>query len=279
MHVNASTLYIVATPIGNLGDITLRALQVLAEVEVVLCEDTRVTQKLLSAHNIEAKLLSYHDQNGETMRPKILHMLGQGESLALVSDAGSPLISDPGYKLGNAVREAGFKVESIPGASAVITALQLSGLPSDCFLFAGFMPRKKSERDAILERFGNLHATLIFFEAPSRLLETLEWLADAAPDAEVCVAREITKRFEEIIRGSPQTVLEDYSKRSEGVLGEIVLCLRLENKKISDAEMDAALQSAFKSMRLKEAAQFVAEQFKLPKNKVYARALELKKET
>jgi 16S rRNA (cytidine1402-2'-O)-methyltransferase len=278
MHVNVSTLYLVATPIGNLQDITLRALEVLGAVDIILCEDTRVTQKLLSAHNIEAKLFPYHDKNGEAMRPKIIDLLQASKSLALVSDAGAPLISDPGYKLTLAVREAGFKVEALPGASSVITALQLSGFPTDNFLFSGFMPRKNGERDAVLKQYRNLKTTLVFFEAPSRLLDTLSWLNEAAPDAEVAVTRELTKRFEEVTRGSPKAVGEDYESRKEGVLGEIVLCIRLANEEISDEALDDALLSAMKEMRLKEAAQYVAEQFNLPKNKVYTRALTLKKE-
>ena len=278
MHVNVSTLYLVATPIGNLKDITLRALEVLAGVDVVLCEDTRVTKKLISAHNIEAKLIAYHDQNGEAMRPKIIELLAANKSLALVSDAGAPLISDPGYKLAIAVREAGYKVEALPGPSAVITALQLSGFPTDIFLFAGFMPRKRGERDTVLKQYRTLKATLVFFEAPSRLLDTLSWLSEVAPDAEVAVARELTKRFEEVTRGGPKTILDDYQNRPEGVLGEIVLCIRLPNEAVSEETLDDALLTAFKEMRLKEAAQFVAEQFNLPKNQIYARALTLKKE-
>lgn len=279
MHVNASTLYLVATPIGNLGDITLRALKVLAAVDVVLCEDTRVTAKLFAAHNIDKKLLPYHDKNGEEMRPKILELLGSHKSLALVSDAGSPMISDPGFKLANEVRDAGFKVEALPGASSVITALQLSGMPTDRFLFAGFLPRKNGDREATLKQYQSLDITLVFFEAPSRLLDTLEWLADYSPNAEIAIARELTKRFEEVTRGNPKTLFADYQSRSEGVLGEIVLCIRLPQEKISDEAIDVALNQAMQHMRLKEAAQFVADQFQLPKNKTYARALELKKET
>lgn len=279
MHVNASTLYLVATPIGNLKDITLRALEVLGAVDVVLCEDTRVTAKLMSAHNIDKKLLPYHDQNGEAMRPKILELLRGNRSIALVSDAGSPMISDPGYKLANEVREAGFKVEALPGASSVITALQLSGMPTDKFLFAGFLPRKNGERESLLKQYQSLDITLVFFEAPSRLLDTLEWLSDYSPNAEIAIARELTKRFEEVTRGNPNTLLDDYKNRSEGVLGEIVLCIRLPQEILSEDAIDAALQQAMQHMRLKEAAQFVADQFQLPKNKIYARALELKKET
>lgn len=283
MHVNdpsltlsPRTLYLVATPIGNLRDITLRALDVLKAADIVLCEDTRVTQKLLTAYGIKARLLPYHDKNGEEMRPKILQLLAENKTLALVSDAGAPMISDPGYRLGIAVKEAGYKIEALPGASAVITALQLSGLPTDRFLFAGFMPRKDGERATEIARYRGVGVTLVFFEAPSRLLDTLGWLSQNAPDTQVAIARELTKRFEEITSGTPQELLANYEARKEGVLGEIVLCLRFPAQEITEESIDAALISAMQEMRLKEAAQFVAEQFDLPKNQVYTRALALK---
>lgn len=278
MNVNHGTLFLVATPIGNIGDITLRALEVLKSANRVLCEDTRHTRKLLDAHGINAKLEAYHDQNGEEMRPRILEWLGAGEKLALVSDAGMPLINDPGYKLANEVRAAGHVVTSIPGASAVLMALQLSGLPTDQFHFAGFMPRKDGDRKRIFEQLRPLPATLIFFEAPTRLLDTLAFLETHYPDAEIAVARELTKRFEEVAHGTAAALAADFTARSEGVLGEIVLVIRLPEQQVAPKDIDAAIVEALAEYRLKEAVQIVADRFGLPKNQVYDRALALKKE-
>lgn len=277
--VSPGTLYLVATPIGNLKDITLRALEVLAAADIVLCEDTRMTNKLLSAHGIEAKLFAYHDKNGDEMRPKVMQMLTEQKAVALVSDAGTPLVSDPGYKLVVSAQEAGHAVTAIPGASAVLTALQLSGLPSDAFYFGGFMPRKDGERKSLLAGLGSLKATLVFFEAPTRLLDTLQFFADAYPEAEIAVARELTKRFEESARGKPAALHADFAGRSEGVLGEIVLVVKLPEQVLAGEALDDAIREALKEFRLKEAVQVVADRFGLSKNQVYDRALELKKET
>lgn len=276
MKVNTGTLTLVATPIGNLGDITLRAIEALKAADKVLCEDTRQTQKLLTAHGITAKLVSYHDQNGEEMRPKLMGWLEMGEKLALVSDAGMPLINDPGYKLVLDAQGAGHTVTSIPGASAVLMALQLSGLPTDQFYFGGFMPRKDGDRRRMMQPLLRLPATLIFFEAPSRLLETLGYFKAHHPDAKMAVARELTKRFEEVARGTPAELEADYAARSEGVLGEIVLAVRLAERAMSEADLDAAITEALQEYRLKEAVQIVADRFGLPKNQVYDRALALK---
>lgn len=277
--VAPGTLYLVATPIGNLKDITLRALEVLAAADIVLCEDTRVTHKLLSAHGIEAKLFAYHDKNGEEMRPKVMQMLAEKKAVALVSDAGTPLVSDPGYKLVTSAQELGHTVTAIPGASAVLTALQLSGLPSDAFYFGGFMPRKDGERKSLIAGLSALEATLVFFEAPTRLLDTLQFFSETYPDAEIAVARELTKRFEEAARSKPAALLADFSGRSEGVLGEIVLVIKLPQQTLSGDALDDAIRQALKEFRLKEAVQVVADRFGLSKNQVYDRALELKKET
>lgn len=278
MKVNTGTLTLVATPIGNLGDITLRALEALKSADKVLCEDTRQTRKLLTAHGIDAKLVAYHDQNGEAMRPKVLGWLEMGERLALVSDAGMPLINDPGYKLVGDAQEQGYAVTSIPGASAVLMALQLSGLPTDQFYFGGFVPRKEGDRVKAMQALLNLPATLLFFEAPSRLLETLAFFKANHPDAEMAVARELTKRFEEVKRGTPAELEADYAARAEGVLGEIVLAIRLPERTMSEADLDSAIVEALASYRLKEAVQIVADRFGLPKNQVYDRALALKGE-
>lgn len=200
------SLFIVATPIGNLEDITLRALRVLREADLIACEDTRQTQKLLHHYDIRRPLVSYHEHNEAAQTAALLERLQQGETVALVSDAGTPLISDPGYRIVHAARAAGLPVVPIPGPSAVMAALSAAGLPTDAFLFAGFAPAKTGARRRWLEEQRNLAATLVFYEAPHRIVETLEDIAEVLGNAPVVLAREITKLHEEFLTGTASEV-------------------------------------------------------------------------
>jgi 16S rRNA (cytidine1402-2'-O)-methyltransferase len=193
---------LVATPIGNLRDITLRALDVLSAADRIVCEDSRVTRKLLSAHNLSRPLVSYHEYNAEKVRPRLIRALQDGQSVALVSDAGTPLISDPGFKLVRAAQQAGHAVTCIPGPSAALTALTLSGLPSDRFLFAGFLPPKAGARRKALETLAAIPATLVIFESARRLPATLAAMAEVLGDRPAALTRELTKRFEEVRHGT-----------------------------------------------------------------------------
>ena len=203
-------LYLTAVPIGNARDITLRALDMLAAVDAIACEDTRVTGKLLGLYGISGSLISYHDHNADKMRPAILKRIAQGQSVALVSDAGTPLISDPGYKLVRAAQDQGLTVTCLPGASAPLAGLLLSGLPSDRFLFAGFAPSRSAARRAFFASLSPVQATLVFFESAKRLPASLADLAATLGDREAAVTRELTKRFEEARRGTLASLAEHY---------------------------------------------------------------------
>ncbi|NTU76559.1 MAG: 16S rRNA (cytidine(1402)-2'-O)-methyltransferase [Alphaproteobacteria bacterium] len=223
----APGLYIVATPIGNLGDITLRALWTLREADVVICEDTRVTGGLLHRYGLKKPLLSYHDHNAEERQPEILARLAQGQKVALVSDAGTPLISDPGYKMVQACRAAAFSVVAVPGASAALTALTVAGLPTDKFLFVGFLPPKQTARRKALEDFNAVSATLVFYEAPARLGAMLADLRDIlGAERPAAVARELTKLFEEVKTQSLTELAAAYAEEKE-TKGEIVGLVRV----------------------------------------------------
>ena len=271
-------LYVVSTPIGNLRDITLRALDILASVDCVMAEDTRVARKLMDAYGLRPQLRPYHDHNGEKERPAILRSLEEGKRIALISDAGTPLISDPGFKL---VREAvalGHNVVSIPGASAPLAGLALSGLPSDRFLFAGFPPPKSAARKRYFQEFTNLQATLIFFEGPSRLADSLADMVAIFGNREAVLARELTKRFEEAVRGPLPQLAENIADTGPPK-GEIVLLLGPptdESAKLTPEQLDVALETALADMSLKSASQMVADQFGLKRRDVYQRALQLK---
>jgi len=216
------TLYIVATPIGNLEDITLRALRILSEVKVVLCEDTRTTAKLLRAHHITTKTESYHARSVDSRTENIVIRLTLGEDMALVSDAGTPTISDPGSRLVSAARAAGVKVEPIPGASAVITALSAAGVPASEFLFLGFLPHKKG-RQTLFREIGESKRTVVFYESPHRILKAMTSLLEVAPQKKVTLARELTKIYEEFISGSPAEVLETLKSDKNHQKGEFVV--------------------------------------------------------
>ncbi len=266
-----------ATPIGNAGDITLRALDTLKRVGAVLCEDTRVTSKLFAIHGIRAPLVAYHDHNAETMRPQVLARLKKGEALALVSDAGTPLISDPGYKLVQACVAEGIAVTALPGASAVLTALTLAALPTDRFFFAGFLPPKSAARRTEIEALKAIPASLVFYEAPQRLAECLKDLADVLGDRPAAVARELTKRYEETRRETLPALAARYAAE-ETPKGEIVIVVgppAAEEQAIDAADLDAQLATALAQTTLRDAVAVVAEATGLPRRQVYQRALAL----
>lgn len=273
-------LYIVSTPIGNLADITYRAVEVLKNCDMILCEDRRVTQKLLNTYSIKSRMMTYHEHNAEKQRPKIIEKLQDGQSLALVTDAGTPLISDPGYKLVEAVRAEKFDVFPVPGASSLLAALVGSALPTDRFMFAGFMPPKKSARQAKLSGLAQLDMTLIFFETAKRLRAFLDDAALVMGNRDVVVARELTKKFEEFIPGKVEDVLHKLEDEGD-VKGEVVVIIgaaKGDNKeRYTDDELDDLLGNALGDlgMSVRDAASYVAEETGIQKRKLYARALAL----
>ncbi|MFM2042705.1 MAG: rRNA ((1402)-2-O)-methyltransferase [Pseudomonadota bacterium] len=273
-------LYIVATPIGNAGDITLRALDTLKGVDAIACEDTRVTSKLLGRYGIRTTLLPYHDHNAATMRPRILARVAGGQAVALVSDAGTPLISDPGYKLVRDAAAAGLPVTHLPGASAALTALVLSGLPSDRFLFAGFLPSKQGARRTELEGLKPVQATLVLYESAQRLADLLADAADILGGREAAVARELTKMFEEVRRGTLPDLAAHYAAAGPPK-GEVVVVIApppAGEAATEAADLDRLLRDALKTMSVRDAAASVATATGQPRKAVYARALELAKE-
>jgi 16S rRNA (cytidine1402-2'-O)-methyltransferase len=272
----APGLYLVSTPIGNLGDVTLRALGALAGADAVLCEDTRVTAKLMARHGIAAALVPYHDHNASTMRPRLIERLKQGQALALVSDAGTPLISDPGYKLVRAALAAGIAVTSLPGASAILAALQLSGLPPDRFCFLGFLPAKAQARRQMVEDAKKIPATLIFYETAPRLVSSLADMKDVLGDRPAAVARELTKLFEEVRRGTLAELAAHYREVGPPK-GELAVVVGPPEAAASDAaSLDRDLAAALARMSLKQAVASVARATGLRRTLVYARALALK---
>jgi len=276
--VVAPGLHIVATPIGNLRDITLRALDVLRAADLIAAEDTRVFAKLASHHGIAAPTISYSDATREASEPRLLRALADGKRVALVSDAGTPLISDPGYRLVRAALAAGHAVSAVPGPSAVPLALVLAGLPTDRFFFAGFLPAKAAERRRAIAEAASVPATLVFFEAPHRLAASLGDLAELLGDRPAAVAREMTKLFEEVRRASLRELADHYAAQPE-VKGEIVLVIGPPGEAAapSAAAIDAALRQAIGAASVKDAAAEIAARFGLRRREVYARALELKR--
>ena len=218
-------LYIVATPIGNLEDITFRAVNILKKVPFILAEDTRETAKILSRYEIKTQLVSYRDQNHDRMFPKILEKLDMGLDLALVSDCGTPLISDPGYRLVAELRKLGYEINPIPGPSALTAAVSVSGMPTDKFIFLGFLPKSESKRKEILMRYGQLQPTLVIYESPHRLLKLLEEISDALGNREIFLARDISKKREEYVYEMVDSVIEDLQKK-EKIFGEYVVLVR-----------------------------------------------------
>jgi 16S rRNA (cytidine1402-2'-O)-methyltransferase len=270
-------LYVVATPIGNLRDITLRALDVLRGADLVLAEDTRVARKLLDAHSLSPQVTSYHEHNAESARPKVLAALEAGKAVALISDAGTPLISDPGYKLVRDAAAAGHRVIPIPGASALLSGLVVAGLPTDRFLFAGFAPSKAGQRATFFEELADIEATLVFYETGPRLKESLEAMHTAFGDREACVGRELTKFFEEVRRDRLSALA---AKIDAPPRGEIVVIVAPPGEKppADAATLDSALRRFLPSHAVKEAARLAAEETGVSRRDAYARALVLKDE-
>ena len=270
----APGLHVVATPIGNMGDITIRALATLAAAETVLCEDTRTSGKLMERFSIKTRLSPYHEHNAQKVRPEILARLQQGATIALISDAGMPLVSDPGYRLVKEAAELGIAVTAAPGPSAVLTGLALSGLPTDRFLFAGFVPQKQGERKRLFGDFAKLKATLIFFESPHRIVETLHDLAAALPGRSVAVTRELTKLHEEVLRGPASEIAAQLAARPS-VKGEITLLVGppQEEEAVSEEMLEEAITQALAGMPASKAASEVARRFDLNRQDVYQRIL------
>ena len=271
-------LYLVATPIGHARDITLRALDLLAAADLIAAEDTRVVANLLQIHGLSARrTIPYHDHNGAAQRPKILAALAAGQVVALVSDAGTPLVSDPGYKLVQAALAEGYAVTALPGASAVLTGLQLSALPTDRFTFAGFLDQKPTARRRQLADLAAVPTTVIFFESANRLADSLADMAAVLGDRPAAVARELTKKFEEVRRAPLNQLAEHY--RVEGPpRGEVVVIVGAPDPSLAPAiDLDRALTDALERLTVRDAADQVAAATGMPRRQVYARALELQR--
>jgi 16S rRNA (cytidine1402-2'-O)-methyltransferase len=272
----APGLFLVATPIGNLADVTLRALDLLRSADRIFCEDTRVTSRLLARYGIATPLGVYHDHNAEEARPAILAALRRDERVALVSDAGTPLVSDPGYKLVRAALAEGLPVTAAPGPSAALTALILSGLPSDAFLFAGFLPPRQAARRRALEGWKTLDATLVFFEGPSRLADSLADMADVLGNRAAAVARELTKLHEEIRRGR-LAELAGHFRETGPPRGETVVVVGPpEPSEPSREEIDRRLRAALAELGVRDAAAKIAAETGIGRSELYRRALAIR---
>jgi 16S rRNA (cytidine1402-2'-O)-methyltransferase len=274
----APGLHLVATPIGNLGDITLRALETLAAVDIIACEDTRITRRLTERYAISALLKPYHEHNAALARPKILERLAQGASIALVSDAGTPLISDPGFKLVREVCAAGFQVIALPGPSSVLTALAVAALPTDRFFFEGFLPPKQIARRARLTELSRIEATLVMFESGNRVQDTLADLAGIMGDRDAAICREMTKLHEEIKRG-PVSQLAPAADTLE-TRGEFVLVIGppAGTTIMAADQLDELLLNSLRHDSVKDAVAHAVELSGRPRREIYARALELSKQ-
>jgi 16S rRNA (cytidine1402-2'-O)-methyltransferase len=275
----AGGLHVVATPIGNLRDITLRSLETLAAADLVACEDTRVTRKLFDHYGLGAPLMPYHDHNAETARPKILERLAAGGSVALVSDAGTPLISDPGFKLVREAAAAGYAITAEPGASSALMALTIAGLPTDRFFFEGFLPAKEVARRTRIAELARIPATLVLFESGPRVAAALAELASGLGAREAAVCRELTKLHEEVRRGDLGVLAADYAAGAE-TRGEFVLVIAppADAAPPSGEEIDTLLRAALARTSLKDAVAEVATATGEPRRAVYSRALELTKD-
>ena len=268
-------LHIVATPIGNLGDMTIRGLETLAGADLIACEDTRITRRLLDRYGIETPLTAYHDHNAEHMRPRLLGRLAEGAVLALVSDAGTPLVSDPGYKLVEAAIQAGHRVIPVPGASASLAALVAAGLPTDRFFFEGFLPPKTGARRTRISELKTLPASLVIYESGPRLPESLADLAAGLGARPAAVCRELTKTFEEVRRATLDVLAAHYAEAGPP-RGEIVLIIGPpQATEANDEDIDTALRRALETLSVKDAAAAVATATGRPKRAIYARALSL----
>lgn len=272
-------LYFVATPIGTARDITLRALDVLASADVIAAEDTRSLRRLLEIHGVplgQRPLLAYHDHSGAGTRGKLLDYLSQGKSVAYASEAGTPLIADPGYHLSRDASEAGYLVTSAPGPSAIITALSLAGLPTDAFFFAGFMPNAKNARKTGIEAVKDVPGTLVFYESPRRLVEMLKDAAHVlGGNRQAVVCRELTKKFEEVQRGTLLELVDIFQERT--IKGEIVVLIdRAGANESSEDDVETALRKALETMTVRDASEVVAQAFGVNKRKIYSMALSMK---
>lgn len=277
----APGLYFVATPIGTARDITLRALDILRSAEVIAAEDTRSLRKLMEIHGIALngrRIVAYHDHSGAAVRERLIAAVADGQSVAYASEAGMPLVADPGFELGRAMAQAGLPVTVAPGASAVLAALAISGLPSDAFFFAGFLPSASSARRARLEALRDIPGTLIFFESPRRVAAMIvEAQVVLGGSRQAAICREITKKFEEVRRGT----LDELAAGLEGasLKGEVVVLIaRGDSEKISDSDLETDLKAALGSMSMKDAADAVSKAHDLPRRKVYQLALKLGKD-
>ena len=276
MKPASGQLYIVATPIGNLGDMSPRAVQTLKEVDRILAEDTRHGRKLCTHFGVDTPMQAYHDHNETQQTPKLIEELQAGHRFALISDAGTPLVSDPGYKLVDAAQTAGVEVIAIPGPSAIIAALSVAGLPTDRFYFEGFLPAKQQAKEAVLLELGNMSCTTVAYESKHRILATLQSTAGVlGADREIVLARELSKRFETVIRGPVATVLAKLNSQPEQQKGEFVLLIRGSDTSQSSLEVDQILQPLLKVLPTKQAVKTAQEISGLNKNTLYQRALEL----
>lgn len=272
-------IYIVATPIGNLQDISARAVEILENADIIACEDTRVTKKLFSLLNINLKktFISLHDHNEDEQLSKIIELVNQGNSVAQVSDAGCPLISDPGYKLIRRCKQEGVYYCTIPGPCALICALQLSGLPTNSFMFAGFIPNKEKARHDLFNKLKNIDTTLIFYETANRIVKTLTAVQEVFPTREVAVAREITKVYEECLNGTAAQLLEHF--KTHEPRGEMVLMIAPPAAdEAEQLDIEALLRQELQNNSLKSAVKNLVEQYNLNKNEVYELALKIKDE-
>lgn len=273
-----AALYIVSTPIGNLGDITLRATEVLKEADLIACEDTRTTKKLLARYGIDSPLTSYHEHNETEKAVELVSLMSEGKSVALVSDAGTPGISDPGYRVVKLASEAGINIVPIPGPSAAVSALSVSGLPTSSFTFLGFPPRSKKQLSEFLESVKSRPDTLIFYESPKRVVKTLESMLEALGDRDASLSREITKLHEETVRGKISELVSELSGRKE-IKGEVTLIVSgsaSTDEEFSDQDVDRLLLELKKDgITLKSAVEEVSGKTGYSKSKAYKRALSI----
>lgn len=276
----AAGLYFVATPIGTARDITLRALDVLASADVIAAEDTRTARRLMDIHGVplgDRPLVAYHDHNGGQARPRLLRYLEEGKSVAYASEAGTPLVADPGYGLALAAIDAGYPVTSAPGPSAAVAALTIAGLPTDQFHFAGFSPNSKKARQTFIQSLAKIQATLVFYESPKRIAAALVDFAQVlGGDRKAAVCREITKKFEEVSRGTLDELAASFSQRT--VKGEIVVVIdRGAGEEIAATSIEDALKKALETHSIKDSATIVSEALNIPRRDVYQAALAMNK--
>ncbi len=268
-------LTIISLPIGNLKDITIRALEELQSSDLIFCEDKRITIKLLNHYNIKNKLMSYNEHSDRGTREFIVNQIDKGKSISLVSDAGTPLISDPGYKLIKELKKKNLTVTSCPGPSSPITAITLAGLPSDKFFFSGFLPVKSKARKDYLLKIKNIESTIIFFESPNRIVKSLETILEIFGDRNISICRELTKKFEEVITLKVSEAIKNLSSR-DNIKGEIVIVIEGGVKKDKSQNLEAILKDALKSMSLSDAAKEISNYTNFSKKEVYNAALVLK---